>query len=835
MKRSNTIFLNKQEAALLGISDPKNQEVYLKNQKLNLHNIDRYKNEIFLPKGTVRGYLFLNDPLIRDDELKTINFASNSTIDYSSLYAFSVLDKSYLTLAYNKTKDYLVSKGIWNQEILAWFLSNPKEQNWNNEQIQSLLDQCSKLLIEESFDFNKLNAQINSFRIDNENLAFDNKKFIETKALLHSKLDVISILVYLKSLLIESNYKKVLIENNETLTFNGLNLKNEEFFPFSFERSDYKLRRSMLSNSVESEIDSLLWDPCPECYKTNKEYQNSVLEYGSDELTDTSSANLKPNNKIIISELKATDDTLLNEEQIANLEKEFYAPGSINYLEQYDDDDYEEAIEDIEHYEKGHQKVLERHQSHQHTSIEKNDVTPTLVLEHKESNLNLEEVPTKTSVEPLIQELNKIYKEHSKSTLEINQDKEQQSALDLELIEEIQTTKFDLEKVNQDNEVEIEFIESKVVEPTNKENSKCISHCNFEQDSIIPQLIQLKKYRQKDLSQNKQLSKQEELKDYYSQILKPLPTCWQHQAWINRNNSSPMIVTEEDEYGEEWVVLSADLEYETSNLNNFVPVDLSCKDVESISIQQQNLVQENEIIESDNSNITTPRSNDQILELEQEPCFRHEINEIDQQQQQEEEEEVVNVEQFQNIPEIAKEETSLNNNNNKFEEATIAELKPTNDTLLNESEINELEKEFYSISEINHIDEYKHQDYEESCHDIEHYEEGYEKVEHHHQSYKNVRIEDKVVYEIKEEEFKSFDKPTLDNLQMDSLSEELNSPSNIENNSDVKAKDLEVIQLRANDDITTLIDGLANNNDSDFNIYLETHEKKTKKWFWKKK
>lgn len=30
MKRSNTIFLNKQEAALLGISDPKNQEVYLK-------------------------------------------------------------------------------------------------------------------------------------------------------------------------------------------------------------------------------------------------------------------------------------------------------------------------------------------------------------------------------------------------------------------------------------------------------------------------------------------------------------------------------------------------------------------------------------------------------------------------------------------------------------------------------------------------------------------------------------------------------------------------------------------------------------------------------------
>ncbi|AJQ45251.1 hypothetical protein JM47_01280 [Ureaplasma diversum] len=880
MKRSNTIFLTKQEAALLGINDPQNQDVYLKNEKVKLHSIDTYKDEIFLPKGSTKGHFYLSDPSIKDDELKTISFISNKAAKDSSLFAFNVIDKPYLKDAFNKTREYLISKGIWTQDILAWFLGNPKEQNWTEEQIKTLDQQCSEWLAEAAFDFDKFNGEINKFRLDNENLMFSEQRFNDIKSSLLSRLDVISILVYLKSLLTEADYRQELAKSNETFDFNSINLKYEEFLPFSFERTDYKLRRSMLSNSPQCDLDKLLWDSCPECYKTNIQYRDSISSYSNEEL-DESLLNVANNSSIsrtIISELKPTDDTLLTAEEIANLEKEFYSAGPINYVEQYDNEDYEEAIEDIEHYEQGHLKVLNRHQAHEHEH-EHTHQELELHTEQTQNNLNqeyeiqpiskFEVVETKNKVvdptlNPIIDELNAIYKQHS--TKETNFD----------LVEEIQDKPVD-EVIS--DEVEFEFIHpSTLIKKANRTGS-CSLHSESDIDPIVAQLLKLKAYKVCPSKKEDDLTKEEKKGLYYASILHPIPTQQEHQAWINRDDKIPLCYVDDHEDDEH-------SEHEQTHTNEVLVANSSCEmmcdskqaktcemssetqssceskqpevcEMSCATEQVQTCEMNSETQSSCEMSCDTEKSCDssqpktcemssceskqpQVCEMnsETQSCQMSCESETTCESKQAEtcdmscdmasqsESTCQTQSSCSSKQEDEKQEPSSDN------EPTISKLMPTDDTLLSESEINNLEQEFYSVGDINYTEKYQHEDYEEAFEDIEHYEQGHQKVELRHQAHEiEEQTQSNVDYQPDDIDLKPYNDTDLNQEQINSLKTEFYA---IDKQEDVQVEENTVSnKTETNDDITHLI------NDLDSSIHLEDESnqqpKKAKKWFWKKK
>ncbi|QDI64903.1 hypothetical protein FJM05_01685 [Ureaplasma urealyticum] len=313
LKNNKTLFLNVKQAQKLGINNPLAQEIFLDDQKLNVDLINDIRDEFYLDKAISKGYAYFNNL----QQFKAIDLDILDHYQFAKV-AVSNLDE-YEQLVYTKTRQYLINKEFWTNDGLDAFVGDDfKRKQLTNEEIVNLKTKYDLWIQELHFSNARISKQIHNLSKHGQN-ELDYDQFYDKKATLESNLDILQILIYLKSSLLELDFDNVLKDDQNKISIRQLLVDDLEYLPFSFQRYDYESRRNFIKNSRQLVDESIDFDD---------------VEYDVLHTKQTSQQTSKTNEPIKIAELKKFECSQLSDEQQANLEKEFYSAGAINCFDE---------------------------------------------------------------------------------------------------------------------------------------------------------------------------------------------------------------------------------------------------------------------------------------------------------------------------------------------------------------------------------------------------------------------------------------------------------------------------------------------------------------------
>lgn len=335
-KENKTLFLSASTVKKLGISNLEEQEIYLNNQKLNVHVIDSVAEEYYIHEPYNRANRYLEVGGVTYD-----NFAVSKTL-ISSL-------NNYQIMVHQKTRDYLIDKKFWTQEGLDAFVGEEYFfNNLNAEEIQEKNTLYNLWIQEREFDTNRVSKEI--YTLSKKRSFVNELDFLNKKSTIESNLDIIQILIYLKSLLLKSAKEKNIIIEENSFDFSQFKISELEYLPFSFQKSDYEKRRNFINNSkqlLDDSVDYDSFDDEKDKYFDDQETDSETYSNSNIEILDSKS-NIENKSHVKIAELKPYVETKLTLEEIESLEKEYYSAGEINVFDDKDEKEHEQIV-DIDH------------------------------------------------------------------------------------------------------------------------------------------------------------------------------------------------------------------------------------------------------------------------------------------------------------------------------------------------------------------------------------------------------------------------------------------------------------------------------------------------------
>ncbi|WP_334199116.1 hypothetical protein [Ureaplasma parvum] len=313
LKNNKTLFLNVEQAQKLGINNPLTQEIFLDDQKLKVHLINSVKDEFYLKKSISKGYAYFNSL----EQFKTMELDVLDNYQFAKIAATN-LDE-YDQLVYTKTRQYLINKEFWTNDGLDAFIGDDfKRKQLTSKEIVNLKTKYDLWIQELHFNNARISKQIHNLNIHGQN-KLDYEKFYDKKATLESNLDILQILIYLRSSLLELDFDDLFKDDQNKISIRQLLVNDLEYLPFSFQRYDYESRRNFIRNSRQLVDTSIDFDDLEYDFLHNKT-EKQELE--------------KNNESIKIAELKKIENSQLSDEQQSNLEKEFYSVGAINCFDE---------------------------------------------------------------------------------------------------------------------------------------------------------------------------------------------------------------------------------------------------------------------------------------------------------------------------------------------------------------------------------------------------------------------------------------------------------------------------------------------------------------------
>ncbi|MEJ3535930.1 hypothetical protein [Ureaplasma parvum] len=313
LKNNKTLFLNVEQAQKLGINNPLTQEIFLDDQKLKVHLINSIKDEFYLKKSISKGYAYFNSL----EQFKTMELDVLDNYQFAKIAATN-LDE-YDQLVYTKTRQYLINKEFWTNDGLDAFIGDHfKRKQLTSKEIVNLKTKYDLWIQELHFNNARISKQIHNLSIHGQN-KLDYEKFYDKKATLESNLDILQILIYLRSSLLELDFDDLFKDDQNKISIRQLLVNDLEYLPFSFQRYDYESRRNFIRNSRQLVDTSIDFDDLEYDFLHNKKPKQELE---------------KNNESIKIAELKKFENSQLSDEQQSNLEKEFYSIGRINCFDE---------------------------------------------------------------------------------------------------------------------------------------------------------------------------------------------------------------------------------------------------------------------------------------------------------------------------------------------------------------------------------------------------------------------------------------------------------------------------------------------------------------------
>lgn len=372
----NKLFLSVESAKKLGINNLENQDVYLNNKKLNVFSIADFSQEKHLSKQLIKTNNYVVGYADKDYLASLDDLSDNLEILNSKI---SSLD-DYQRLVHTKTREYLIDRKIWTNKSLDAFLGDEYYSlELSEEQIKELNSLYDLWIYETEFNTKRIRRQIykllqktKKFKLS----VYEYEQFYNNKATIESNLDIVQILIYLKTLLLDTANKKGYVLEGDSTKLPSVSIDDLEYVPFSFQQYEYQKRRNFIKNSsqwVDGEFD----DENYVIEEDEKQEEDVVGKSSKQKQTQSIlQSQAQFDAKLIkIAELKQYDDTKLTFEQRDQLEKEFYALGPINTYDDLHEDEHQ--IVDIEHAEdEKYNHEFNPHKDHSKQYVEDVEIKP---------------------------------------------------------------------------------------------------------------------------------------------------------------------------------------------------------------------------------------------------------------------------------------------------------------------------------------------------------------------------------------------------------------------------------------------------------------------------